>query len=92
MKDSVQSLIDRLGNTKVLTRQTEASLTHIIRKGIRLEAAIADREQQLQRPLEVSEILKIQVSGRQVFCLPHLDAERAVSLGLAGLLRADSST
>ena len=76
LKDSVTNLIDRLGNTKVLSRQTEGSLTHIIRKGIQLEAAIAEREQQLQRPLEVPEILEMQVSAHCVSPLPGLGCEK----------------
>ncbi len=87
-KDSVTNLIDCLGNTKVLSRQTEGSLTHIIRKGIQLEAAIAEREQQLQRPLEVPEILEMQVSALCVSPLPGLGAERAKSPGVADLLIA----
>ena len=90
LKDSVTNLIDRLGNTKVLSRQTEGSLTHIIRKGIQLEAAIAEREQQLQRPLEVPEILEMQVSVHCVSPLPDLGAKTAKSIGGADLLRADS--
>ena len=82
LKDSVTNLIDRLGNTKVLSRQTEGSLTHIIRKGIQLEAAIAEREQQLQRPLKVPEILEMQVGVRCVSPLPDLGAGMAKSLGL----------
>ena len=63
LKDSVTSLIDRLGNTKVLSREVEGRLTRIIRKGVQLQEAVAALEVQLQRLPSVSEILKMQVGA-----------------------------
>jgi hypothetical protein len=57
----VTSLIEGLGNTKVLSREVEGRLTRIIRKGVELQEAIAALEVQLQRPPSVSEILEMQV-------------------------------
>ena len=63
LKDSVTSLIDRLGNTKVLSREVEGRLTRIIRKGVQLQEAVAALEVQLQRLPSVSEILEMQVGA-----------------------------
>lgn len=60
LKDPVTSLIDCLGDTKVLSREVEGKLTRIIKKGLNLEAAIAAEE--VERPLSVSEIVKLTVS------------------------------
>ena len=57
------SLIDRLGNTKVLSREVEGRLTRIIRKGVELQEAVAAMEVELQRPPSVSEIIKMQVGA-----------------------------
>ena len=62
LKDPVTSLIDRLGNTKVLSREVEAKLTRIIRKGLDMEVAIAASEAKLKRPLSVPEVVKLLVS------------------------------
>ena len=56
------SLIDCLGNTKVLSREVESKLTTIIRKGLDMETAIAAREAKLKRPLSVPEVVSLLVS------------------------------
>ena len=62
LKDPVTSLIDCLGNTKVLSREVESKLTTIIRKGLDMETAIAAREAKLKRPLLVPEVVQLLVS------------------------------
>ena len=62
LKDPVTSLIDCLGNTKVLSREVESKLTRIIRKGLDMDVAIAAKEAKLKRPLSVSEVVQLLVS------------------------------
>ena len=62
LKDPVTSLIQSLGNTKVLSREVESKLTTIIRKGLNMEASITAREAKLRRPLSVSEVVQLLVS------------------------------
>ena len=61
LKDPVTSLIDCLGNTKVLSREVENKLTCIIRKGLDMDVAIAAGEAKLKRPLSVSEVIQLLV-------------------------------
>ena len=62
LKDPVTSLIQSLGNTKVLSREVESKLTKIIRKGLDMEVSIVAREAKLKRPLSVSEVVQLLVS------------------------------
>lgn len=57
------SLINCLGNTKVLSREVEGKLTGVIRKGVRMEEAVAAREEQLKRPMTLAEIAEMQVGA-----------------------------
>ncbi len=71
LKDPVTSLIDCLGDTKVLSREVEGKLTRIIKKGLNLEAAIATEE--VEGPLSVSEVVKLTVSpGSSFNCIQRL--------------------
>lgn len=75
LKDPVTTLINCMGNTKVLSREVESKLTRIIRKGLDMDVSIAAREAKLKRPLFVSEVVQLLVSP----CTPSSHFRRSCS-------------
>lgn len=61
MDDAVTSFIHSMGNTGILSRQTEAYLSRVIQKGVSHEKAVNERQVELQRLLTPAEIVEMQV-------------------------------
>jgi hypothetical protein len=66
-EDAVAGFIRSLGNVGLLSRQTEGELAKVVQKGVQLEQAVKQRQEELQRPLTTAEIVEMQASELQMY-------------------------